>query len=75
MKDTKIKIERGIPITRCSAQGLYAPVIRKMKVGDSFAVPLEARAQMCSIFKRIGMKCATRKVDKDSGLIRVWRTK
>lgn len=71
------EIEKGIPIPTTSGgkkKGLRL-VMEKMEVGDSVLVSNAHRQQVHQIAKAIGIKYASRTVCKESGKIRVWRTK
>jgi len=68
-----IKIEHGIPITKCSASGIYVHELRKMKPGDSFIVDGSKRSNAMLAAARIGISVVSRKVDKNT--VRIWRVK
>lgn len=74
-----IPIERGIPMPPKQAQktGPRTPIsvaMHKLKVGESFAVPLEQKKRLgiaaSTCRKRTGAKFAVRELD---GFARVWR--
>jgi len=71
------EIEKGIPIptTRGGKKKELRLVMEKMEVGDSVLVSNTHRQQVHQIAKAIGIKYASRTVCKESGQIRVWRTK
>lgn len=69
----QIKIEHGIPMPLCSADGHVIKALRQMKVGDSFVYPRNHQASISGIGQRAGVKLVTRKLNDDT--IRVWRVK
>ena len=71
---TEIGIEVGVPAPKMRV--VYAYPYEEMDVGDSFCVPLEARAKVLNANYRAGKRLArvfTAKTDGDQ--VRVWRTK
>ena len=70
---TEIGIEVGVPAPKMRV--VYAYPYEDMDVGDSFAVPLEARAKVLNANYRAGKRLGrvfTAKTDGDT--VRVWRT-
>lgn len=80
----EIKIEKNIPIppVRRKGNGLYAEAARSMKVGDSFAVPVEKGKPFPSLkvcadraTRGLGYKFVGRVViENDVKVVRLWRT-
>ena len=69
----EIELERGIDMP--TARVVYAYPYEDMDVGDSFAVPLEARAKVLNANYRAGKRLGrvfTAKTEGDA--VRVWRT-
>jgi len=72
------EIEKNIPIpnTRGGHKKELRLAMEKLEVGDSFLITeTRHRQQVHQIAQAIGIKYASRTVCKDSGHIRVWRTK
>lgn len=69
--NTEIKIERGIPITRCSIDGELVNLLRKMKPGDSFVIAKTRRGSVTVAARRNDMRVVTRSVDDET--VRCWR--
>ena len=70
---TEIGIEVGVPAPKMRV--VYAYPYEDMEVGDSFAVPLSARAKVLNANYRAGKRLGwvfTAKTEKD--VVRVWRT-
>jgi hypothetical protein len=70
---TEIGIEVGVPAPKMRV--VYAYPYEDMDVGDSFAVPLEARAKVLNANYRAGKRLSrvfTAKTDGEQ--VRVWRT-
>ena len=70
---TEIGIEVGVPAPKMRV--VYAYPYEDMEVGDSFCVPLEARAKVLNANYRAGKRLGrvfTAKTDKE--VVRVWRT-
>lgn len=68
----KFKIESGIPVHESMRTGL-SKTIRKMKVGDSFVIPLSIRASLACYAKRLRVVLTSHKInDKEA---RTWRVK
>ena len=71
---TEIGIEVGVPAPKMRV--VYAYPYEDMEVGDSFAVPLSARAKVLNANYRAGKRLGwvfTAKTEGDT--VRVWRTK
>jgi len=69
----EIGLERGIDMPR--ARVVYAYPYEEMDVGDSFVVPIEARAKVLNANYRAGRRLGLRFMAKTEGnVIRVWRT-
>ena len=71
MKDTGIKIEHGVPLTKRYKHGAIADTIRQMKSGDSFLYRSNARSSVLSVSRRLKVRMTTRLVDANT--VRVWR--
>jgi hypothetical protein len=70
---TEIGIEVGVPAPKMRV--VYAYPYEDMDVGDSFAVPLEARAKVLNANYRAGKRLGRVFTAKtDGGTVRVWRT-
>ena len=70
---TAIEVEVGIPAPR--ARVVYAYPYEEMEVGDSFCVPLEARAKVLNANYRAGKRLGRVFTAKTEGnQVRVWRT-
>jgi hypothetical protein len=70
---TEIGIEVGVPAPKMRV--VYAYPYEDMDVGDSFCVPLEARAKVLNANYRAGKRLGrvfTAKTDGEQ--VRVWRT-
>ena len=70
---TEIGIEVGVPAPKMRV--VYAYPYEDMEVGDSFAVPLSARAKVLNANYRAGKRLGwvfTAKTEGD--VVRVWRT-
>jgi hypothetical protein len=70
---TEIGIEVGVPAPKMRV--VYAYPYEDMEVGDSFAVPLSARAKVLNANYRAGKRLGwvfTAKTEGDT--VRVWRT-
>ena len=67
------KIEKGVPITKCSRDAEMTKALQAMKLMDSIVVKINSRATAFVAARRMGMKITTRK--QEDGNIRVWRTK
>ena len=73
MMITEIGIEVGIPAPKIRV--VYAYPYEEMEVGDSFCVPLDARAKVLNANYRAGKRLGrvfTAKTEGDQ--VRVWRT-
>lgn len=73
MMITEIGIEVGIPAPKMRV--VYAYPYEEMEVGDSFCVPLDARAKVLNANYRAGKRLGrvfTAKTEGDQ--VRVWRT-
>ena len=71
-------IEKNVPIpnTRGGHKKELRLTMEKLEVGDSFLITEKRhRQQVHQVAEAIGIKYATRTVCKESGDIRVWRTK
>ena len=69
----EIGLERGIGMPK--ARVVYAYPYDEMDVGDSFVVPVEARAKVLNANYRAGRRLGLRFMAKTEGnVIRVWRT-
>lgn len=68
----EIKIQSNIPFPtkKSFSRGLTA-TLRKMKIGDSFEIPMTSRAALYPAVRRIGIKIISQKSDETN--IRVWR--
>jgi hypothetical protein len=70
---TEIGIEVGVPAPKMRV--VYAYPYEDMDVGDSFAVPLEARAKVLNANYRAGKRLGRVFTAKTEGeQVRVWRT-
>jgi predicted hydrocarbon binding protein len=70
---TEIGIEVGVPAPKMRV--VYAYPYEDMDVGDSFAVPLEARAKVLNANYRAGKRLGRVFTAKTEGeTVRVWRT-
>ena len=70
----EIELERGIEMPKDRV--VYAYPYEEMDVGDSFCVPLEARAKVLNANYRAGKRLGrvfTAKTEGDQ--VRVWRTR
>jgi len=70
---TEIGIESGVPAPKMRV--VYAYPYEDMEVGDSFTVPLSARAKVLNANYRAGKRLGwvfTAKTEGD--VVRVWRT-
>lgn len=63
-------IENNIPIPENRKQGL-TEIIKALKIGDSFIMPLDERAKAVPTAKQIGYKVMTRKISDTEA--RIWR--
>lgn len=71
-------IEKNVPIPnkRGGDKKDLRLTMEKLEVGDSFLITERRhRQQVHQVAQAIGIKYATRTICKDSGQIRVWRTK
>ena len=70
---TEIGIESGVPAPKMRV--VYAYPYEDMDVGDSFCVPLEARAKVLNANYRAGKRLGRVFTAKTEGeQVRVWRT-
>lgn len=69
----ELKIEHGIPITKCSRDAIYVTAFRQMKIGDSFVLPIKSRAGPYLAARRLGIKVIVRKINDTE--VRIWRVK
>ena len=70
---TEIGIEVGVPAPKMRV--VFAYPYEDMDVGDSFAVPLEARAKVLNANYRAGKRLGRVFTAKtDGGTVMVWRT-
>ena len=70
---TAIELETGRPVP--VARVVYAYPYEEMDVGDSFVVPIEARAKVLNANYRAGRRLGLRFMAKTEGdVIRIWRT-
>ena len=70
---TAIELETGRPVP--VARVVYAYPYEEMDVGDSFCVPLEARAKVLNANYRAGKRLGRVFTAKTEGeQVRVWRT-
>ena len=72
------EIEKNVPIP--AKHGGHKKELRltmeKLEVGDSFLITeARHRQQVHQVAQAVGIKYLTRTICKDSGQIRVWRTK
>jgi len=73
MMITAIEVEVGVPAPK--ARVVYAYPYEDMEVGDSFCVPLEARAKVLNANYRAGKRLGRVFTAKtDGNQVRVWRT-
>lgn len=72
-------IEKNIPIPAGKGRGARKGELRltmeRLEVGDSIVVTNKHRQGIHQIAKAIGIDYVTRTICKDSGEVRVWRTK
>ena len=69
----EIELERGIDMPH--ARVVYSYPYDEMDVGDSFVVPVSARAKVLNANYRAGRRLGLRFMAKTEGdVIRVWRT-
>lgn len=66
-----IKIEHGIPITKCSTDGEWIKLVKSMKTGDSFVCSRKQRVCVLTSAWRQGIKLVSRKISDTE--CRVWR--
>ena len=65
-----------IPVGAAGKKRKLRLTMEQMEVGDSFLIKEKRhRQQVHQIAKKIGIGYATRTICKDSGQVRVWRTK
>lgn len=73
--NTKIKIEKGIPLPVARSRKKSIWPFDEMKIGDSFLMPKKlsrASSNASNHAKKLNKKFACRKVDENN--TRVWRT-
>ena len=72
MMITAIEVEVGVPAPKMRV--VYAYPYEEMDVGDSFCVPLEARAKVLNANYRAGKRLGRKFVARaEGGNLRVWR--
>ena len=64
-----IKIDKNVPMPESKGKGITA-VLRKLKVGESFVLPIENGASIRTLANRIGVRISVRTIDEET--IRIW---
>ena len=69
---TAIKIEKNVPMPESKGRG-FSAALRKLKPGESFVIPIDARSSIRTLATRLGMRISVRTLDE--ARIRVWLVK
>jgi hypothetical protein len=70
---TTIKIDKNVPLPEAQGRG-FSAALRKMKVGESIVIPLDARSSIRTLATRLGLRISVRTMENGTH-IRVWLVK